>query len=915
MKIYKILTLLILCLFHWRIQAQSTFHVSAGATVTTKGNSVITLNNTKFSNNGAFAGTSGTVQITGNGSNTNTTIAGTGTTTFNNLIINKTANNAQLNQNIAVTGNITLTSGGVSLSSGNIDFGSTGSLLNETETNRIFGTGGYLQATAVLNAPNNSNPANLGAIITSTANLGSTVIKRTHSPFVLNGNGINRSFDITPTNNTGLNATVKFNYLDAELNGNTEANLALWKSTNAGTSFIDLSSTNDATNNFIQSMGISSLALFSVGTTAPLPTTPFITTWKVANGNIIIPTNSTSGPYNYTVNYRKKGTTAYTTLSNQTGNCTISGLTDGDEMEVEIIGVFPHFYMNNNTSEKTKLLSIDAWGNQNWKRMNNAFSGCSNLVYTATDNPDLSSVTAMSSMFAYCSKFNGNMGSWNTSNITNMSRMFEGATVFNQDIGSWNTGKVSDMSSMFSNAKAFNKNIGSWNTENVTDMNAMFNGSSTFNQDIGSWNTGKVAGMIQMFPGATAFNQNLGKWDMRSVSTSNSGQSFDMLKNSGLDCANYSASLLGWANSTTPATNVFLGEVTFNDVNRQYGTNAAAARTTLSSRGWTIFGDGAGTGVCVFGPPAPIASAQSYCPGKTVADLVATGQNIQWYNTSTGGTALASTAVLLTATYYGSQTVGGIESSRTAVSITVNAPTTAMVTLSPTTICAGTSGSIIPAVTNGGSNYTYVWQINQVTQTTTSPTINYSNATGNDEYSLTVNPSADACPIISSITSSIRITPLTTPKVFIMPAIVCENTDRTLQVISSTGSLGTTPSYVWKRNGNDVATSSTYSVTNAVLGDSYAVTVTLSPDAGCYTTYTATSSLIVGCILSITSGNWEDPATWNLNRSPLPTDNAVINNNHNVTITTDGANANKTEVRVNSKLIYGNGTAKLKLGF
>jgi hypothetical protein len=265
MNIYKILTLLIFCLFHRGIQAQSTFHVSAGATVTTKGNSVITLSNAKFSNNGTFSGTSGTVQITGNGSNDNTTIAGTGTTTFNNLTINKTANNVQLSQNIAVTGNLTLTSGGVSLSSGNIDFGSTGSLLNETETNRVFGTGGYLQATAVLNAPNNSNPANLGAVITSTANLGSTVIKRAHAPFVLNGNGINRSFDIVPANNTGLNATLKFNYLEAELNGNTESNLALWKSTNSGTNWTVLPSTNDATNNFIQSSGVSSFALFSVG--------------------------------------------------------------------------------------------------------------------------------------------------------------------------------------------------------------------------------------------------------------------------------------------------------------------------------------------------------------------------------------------------------------------------------------------------------------------------------------------------------------------------------------------------------------------------------------------------------------------------------------------------------------------------
>ena len=143
---------------------------------------------------------------------------------------------------------------------------------------------------------------------------------------------------------------------------------------------------------------------------------------------------------------------------------------------------------------------------------------------------------------------------------------------------------------------------------------------------------------------------------------------------------------------------------------------------------------------------------------------------------------------------------------------------------------------------------------------------------------------------------------------------MCENTDRTLGLLPSIN-LGTTPSYAWERNATPLATTSTISVTNAGLGDSYAVTVTLSPDAGCYTTYTATSSLIVGCILSITSGNWEDPTTWNLNRIPAITDNAVINNNHNVTINTDSANSNKAEVRPNAKLIYGNSAAKLKVGF
>ena len=518
MKIYTILTLLIFCVFHRGIQAQSTFHVSAGATVTTQGNSVITLNNAKFSNNGTFAGTSGTVQITGNGVNTNTTIEGTGTTTFKNLTINKTANNAQLNQNIAVTGNLTLTSGGVLLNSGNIDFGSTGSLLNETETKRIFGTGGYLQATATLNAPTNSNPANLGATITSTANLGSTVIKRAHSPFTLNGNGINRSFDITPNNNTGLNATLRLNYFDAELNGNNEAVLALWKSTNAGTSFTELPSTNSTSSNFIQSSGIASLGLFSGGISAGA-TMPFKTTWKVAGGNIIIPTSSAFGTYayNYTVNYRKQGTTTYTTLSNQTGDCTISGLTNDDIIEVEITGVFPHFNMNNNTTEKTKLLSIEAWGNQNWKSMEYSFYGCSNLVYNAIDIPDLSSVTNMGYMFIFCSKFNGDVGGWNTSNVTDMRGVFAGATIFNQNIGSWNTANVTNMYQMFQQATKFNQDISNWDTGKVIGMGSVFSFASEFNQDLSSWNTSNVLTMRGMFAGASKFNRPLNTWDTGKV--------------------------------------------------------------------------------------------------------------------------------------------------------------------------------------------------------------------------------------------------------------------------------------------------------------------------------------------------------------------------------------------------------------
>jgi uncharacterized delta-60 repeat protein len=68
----------------------------------------------------------------------------------------------------------------------------------------------------------------------------------------------------------------------------------------------------------------------------------------------------------------------------------------------------------------------------------------------------------------------------------------------------------------------------------------------------------------------------------------------------------------------------------------------------------------------------PTASAQNFCSSATVADLVATGTALQWYTTLNNGSALASTTALATGIYYASQTLSGIESDRTAVSVTVN---------------------------------------------------------------------------------------------------------------------------------------------------------------------------------------------------------------------------------------------------
>ena len=103
-------------------------------------------------------------------------------------------------------------------------------------------------------------------------------------------------------------------------------------------------------------------------------------------------------------------------------------------------------------------------------------------------------------------------------------------------------------------------------------------------------------------------------------------------------------------------------------------------------------------------PGAPTGTAaQSFCSGSspTVANLAATGSNIKWYLTSTGGSALATATSLINGThYYGSQTnASGCESSaRLDVTATLNPDAT--ISLASAGGTDGQSVCINTAITN-----------------------------------------------------------------------------------------------------------------------------------------------------------------------------------------------------------------------
>ncbi len=236
----------------------------------------------------------------------------------------------------------------------------------------------------------------------------------------------------------------------------------------------------------------------------------FATTWRVHSGDsITIPATGT-----YTIDWGD-GTTNENVTGPQTHMYEDSGTPTTPT--VSISGGLKSFSLAADNTSAYNLLSIDQWGSIEWTTMEGAFQSTSDMVYNATDTPDLTRVTNMSNMFYYATSFNGNLSGWNVSSVTDMSDMFYEATLFDGNISGWDVSSVTDMSNMFYYATSFNGNLSTWNVSSVTDMSNMFYYATSFNGSISGWNVSSVTDMSYMFEDATAFNQPIGSWNVSSV--------------------------------------------------------------------------------------------------------------------------------------------------------------------------------------------------------------------------------------------------------------------------------------------------------------------------------------------------------------------------------------------------------------
>ena len=279
------------------------------------------------------------------------------------------------------------------------------------------------------------------------------------------------------------------------------------------------------------------------------PDGAFVTTWETtgASQTITIPVDGAAG--NYTVHWGDGNVTTHVADAAheyaEAGNHTVS-----------ISGNFTQIRLDVDVANAAKLQSIDQWGNITWTTMKEAFREATNMVYNATDAPDLSGVTSMQNMFRHAEKFDGDLSGWNVSGVANMDGTFRGASEFDGDLSAWDTSGSTDMQKMFQEAISFDGDLSAWDTSGVANMASMFHTASAFDGNISGWNTSSVEGMRNMFLHAAAFNADISGWNVSGVT-----DMYGMFASAN----SFSQNLSGWdVSNVTNMEDMFLNTQSFN---------------------------------------------------------------------------------------------------------------------------------------------------------------------------------------------------------------------------------------------------------------------------------------------------------------------------------------------------------------
>jgi hypothetical protein len=184
-------------------------------------------------------------------------------------------------------------------------------------------------------------------------------------------------------------------------------------------------------------------------------------------------------------------------------------------------------------------------------------------------------------------------------------------------------------------------------------------------------------------------------------------------------------------------------------------------------------------------------------------------------------------------------------SSKVHMVVTATITPTAGISATATTICAGMQVTFTASNTNGGTSPTYSFYKNNVAvQTGASNTYAVNNLNNNDSVWVVVNSNAQCASPANTTSIKLHITVSTsvTPAISISTTstTICSNAGATFTSTITNG--GSSPTYQWKLNGNNIGTGAGYTDNIVTNGD--IISCVLTSDAGCALPDTAVSNVI-----------------------------------------------------------------------
>ena len=235
----------------------------------------------------------------------------------------------------------------------------------------------------------------------------------------------------------------------------------------------------------------------------------------------------------------------------------------------------------------------------------------------------------------------------------------------------------------------------------------------------------------------------------------------------------------------------------------------------------------------VSGPTAPTCTGKSVCKGAT-ATVTASGNpgaTFKWYDAETNGTVLASTAAFTTpainavTSYWVTQTIGGCESPRTKVDITLK------VNEVPSITCGSSTTSSVEfnwGAATGATGYTVSYNPGSgiITSTETSPTKKVQGLSMGQTIVLTVTPVGSSC--YSPATFSCTANNCPSPSITTQPIndTKCAGIGTTFTVVQTGGTT-----FKWQVSTNG---GSTYSdiIANSIYSGENTTTLSISDVTG-----------------------------------------------------------------------------------